>query len=149
MHDHFVQTGQARLQAPEDPARQHFAGGVLQPIDVVEVVMIELVIDRREGRLHVGEVHDPAQRRIRLARYVDLDTEGMPVQSRAFMAQRHVRESMGRFDVEDFEDMHGAILPLATGGFRGSPPAMAVHVPKSDGHTRAQSGQMECVSGED
>ena len=110
MHDHLVQSGQRGRQALEDPARQHLAGGILQALDIVEVMMIELVEQRRERRFDVGEVHHPAQRGIGLTLDMDLDAERMSVQARALVARRHVRKAVSRFDMEFFEDMHPRIL---------------------------------------
>jgi len=110
MHDHFVQSGQRRRQALEDPARQHLAGGILQALDIVEVMVIQLIEQRREGRFDVGEVHHPAQGRVGLSLHMDLDAERMTVQARALVARRHVRKAVGRFDMEFFEDMHPRIL---------------------------------------
>jgi len=72
--------------------------------------MVELVIQRLEGRLQVRKVHDPAQLRIRLAGHVDLDAEGMAMQARALVAGRHVGEPMRRLELKHFEDMHGERL---------------------------------------
>lgn len=115
MHHDLVQPWQGRLQAREDPAAEHLAGGVLQALDVVEEVVIELVVQRREGRLDVGEVHHPAHRRIGFALDVDLDPERMTVQPGTLMAGRHVRQAVGRLDMEFFEDMHARILPRQAG----------------------------------
>src|SRR6185312_12960810 len=90
-----------------DPARQHLAGRILQPLDVVEVVMVELLVEWLERRLQVRKVHDPAQLRIRLAGHVDLDAEGMAMQARALVAGRDVGKTVGGFEGEGFEDVHG------------------------------------------
>src|SRR5690606_6632554 len=84
------------------------AGGVLQPGDVVEVVVVELRVDRLEGRLDVGEIHDPAAVVARFAADAQLDAERVPVQARALVALGHVGEAVRGFDGEDLEDVHGA-----------------------------------------
>jgi hypothetical protein len=43
---------------------------------------------------------------------MDLDAEGMPVQARALVAFRHIREAVGGFEGEDFEDIHPRIVQL-------------------------------------
>lgn len=110
MHDHLVQAGQRRRQTLEDPARQHLAGGILQALDIVEVMVIELIVQRRKSRFDVSEIHHPAQRGIGLSLDMNLDTERMTVQARALVARRHVRKAVSRFDMEFFEDMHARIL---------------------------------------
>jgi len=45
----------------------------------------------------------------------------MPVQARAFVARRDVREAMGGLDHEDFEDFHAPIVDVRPGGVTGAP----------------------------
>jgi len=73
--------------------------------------MVQLVVKRREGCFDIGEIHHPSQLGIRLAVHVNFDTEGMTMQPRAFVPLGHVRQTMGGFDLENFEDMHAAMLP--------------------------------------
>ncbi len=72
--------------------------------------MVELLIKRREGRFDVGEIHHPAELRIRLAKQMDFDAKRMTVQPRALVPFRHVGQAMSGFDLENLEDMHAAIL---------------------------------------
>jgi hypothetical protein len=51
-----------------------------------------------------------AHLRIGLASKVDLNAKRVAVQPRALVPRRHVRQAMGRFDLENLEDMHAAIL---------------------------------------
>src|SRR3546814_3900259 len=84
-----------------------FAGRVLQPLDFVEVVVVELLVQRPERGLDVAEVHHPAAVGARLAGDMQLDHERMPVQPRALVARRHVRQPVRGFDGEGLEDVHG------------------------------------------
>ena len=76
--------------------------------------MIELVVQRRKSRLHIGEIHDPTKLGIGFARNVDLDFERVAVQARALMPFGHIRQAVSCLEVEDFEDMHLYILALST-----------------------------------
>src|SRR5258705_14006742 len=64
VYDDPVQLGQGRLQRLPDPLRKPLAGGIFKARNVIEVAMVELLEDRRERLLDVGEVHDPAQLRV-------------------------------------------------------------------------------------
>lgn len=106
MDHHLIQARQRRLEPLENPPGEHLAGRVFQALDVIEVTVIKLVVERSESRLDVGEVHNPTQGGVRLATDVDFHAERMTVQTRALVARRHVRQAMGGLDREDFEDMH-------------------------------------------
>ena len=75
--------------------------------------MVELVVDRCERGLDVGEVHHPAGVGTRLATDVDFHPERVAVQARTFVPGRNIRQPMRRFDVEDFEDIHAALYRRA------------------------------------
>ena len=60
MNPHLAQFWQQRLDLVPDPFGDDFAGRVFQARDVIEVVMVELLIERLEDRLDLGEVADPA-----------------------------------------------------------------------------------------
>jgi hypothetical protein len=122
MDHYFVQPGQRRLQSLPNPASQHFAGRILQPLDIVEVMMVELVVERCESGFDIAEVHHPAKRGIRLALQMDFDAKRMTVKPRAFVPGRHVGQAVRGFDLENLKDVHAAILTGRTrapsgGGF--------------------------------
>lgn len=121
MHHDLVQAGEPRRQAGEDPARQHFAGGIFQPLDVVEIVVIKLVIERRKGSLEVGKIHDPAHLRVRLAFDVDFDAKRMPVQARAFVPGRDVGQQVRCLELKYLENLHGESLRAGNGRRNNGP----------------------------
>lgn len=104
-HD-LAQQRQGRLQLLPDPYRQSFAGGVVEPVDVIEIVVVETVVKRLERRLDIGEIHHPAGVRIEFSADVQFDPERMSVQTRAFMAGRNIGKPMRGFEGEDLEDVH-------------------------------------------
>ena len=63
------------LELLPDPLGEVLAGGVLQPWDVVQVVVIEQIIDRLEDRFDFGEVANPAGVRVYLTLNVNGRTE--------------------------------------------------------------------------
>ena len=79
--DDAREVGEGGFEALPDPAGEDFAGGVFEAGDVVEVVVVELVVERAEGGVEVGEVADPAEGGVDVAADVDFDAEGVAVQA--------------------------------------------------------------------
>jgi hypothetical protein len=50
--------------------------------------MIQLLEERLKSSTDLGEIHDPPDRPLHLPADIDLDAEGMAMQSAAFMAFR-------------------------------------------------------------
>lgn len=90
MDRNFAELRQAGLELFPNPQRQALAGGVFQPGNVVEIVVIELVVERLEGNLDVTKIHDPTSVRARFATDVQLDLERVPMQARALVAGRDI-----------------------------------------------------------
>src|SRR5688572_8585397 len=97
---------QARLEPFPDPDREALRGRVVEPLDVVEAAVVERVEQRRERRLDVGEVDDPAELRVDRTLDVHVDAERMPVHARALVPCRHVRKAVGRLDLEGLVQSH-------------------------------------------
>lgn len=106
MHHDLAELRQRRLELLPDPDRKAFAGGVFQPFDIVEIVVVQAVVDRLEGGLDVAEIHDPSGLGAGFAADMQLHPEGVPVQARAFVPMRHVGKPVRGFEREDFEDIH-------------------------------------------
>lgn len=60
MDDDFAQLWQDGFETVPYPSDQTFAGRVLKTRDVIEVVMIQLIVNRLECGLDIAEIHDPA-----------------------------------------------------------------------------------------
>lgn len=104
-HD-FTQQRQSWLELVPDPYRQSFAGRIFEALDLVEIMVIKAVVHGLESGLDIGEVHYPAGLSIDVAADVQLDTEGMTVQARAFVSGRNIGQPVRRFEGEDFENVH-------------------------------------------
>src|SRR5207248_1565385 len=83
--DHHGGQRQRIGQPLPDPPREHLAGRVLQSGYLVEVVVVELLVQRPERGLDVAEVGDPAGDRIDVAAQVDLDPVRVAVQPGALV----------------------------------------------------------------
>ena len=106
MHHDPHEQGQAWLEVLPDPAREDLAGRVFKARDVVEIVVVELVVQRRERGFDVRKVHHPAQFRVKRAAHVHVHCKGVPMQARAFVPDRNVGQSVRGFDAECLGNIH-------------------------------------------
>src|SRR3954453_20865055 len=74
------------LEAVPDPAREQLAGGVLEAGDLVEVVVIELGVERRPRVVEHAVVDEPARLFVDGAGDGHLDLEAVAVEARALVA---------------------------------------------------------------
>lgn len=72
--------------------------------------MVQLLEDRAERGLDVGEVHDPPGMFAEFTGDVDLDAKGVAMQARSLVPFRNIRQPVGGLNRETFEDVHSAIL---------------------------------------
>src|SRR5205085_3955752 len=105
-YDDAVEQRQRRLEPLPDPLREPLAGRIVEPLDLVQIAMVELVEQWLEGGLHVCEVHHPPEPRVDRSGDVNLDLERMPMHARALVSVRHVRQPMRRLDLKNAEEFH-------------------------------------------
>src|SRR5204862_512899 len=74
------------------PARQVLTGCVLQPGNLVQVVVVQHLAQRLERVGDLGVVDEPAGVRIDLSTHGNLALERVAVESRAFMVLGHARQ---------------------------------------------------------
>lgn len=91
-----------------DPAGEMFTGGIGKTVDVVEVAVIQLVMNRLERGLDVGEIHNPAGRWIEWPSHVDLDSKRVTMESATFATVRNIRKELRGFKRELFKDFHAS-----------------------------------------
>ena len=87
------------------PGGQHFAGRILQPRNVVEIVMVQAVVQGLERGFDVTEVHHPARLLADLPADVDFDAERVTVQSGALVSGWHLGQTMRGFDGKCLENV--------------------------------------------
>lgn len=102
LNENLAQTGTKRLQPFPEPARQIFQRRVFQPLHLIEVVVIEHRDQRRHRPADLPMLINPPHRRVDLAFDRNHHTEAMPVNPRALMARRYVRQCMGSFKMKLF-----------------------------------------------
>ncbi len=88
------------------PARQVFAGRVIQSVNVIEVMVIQLLPQWLEGGLDVAKIHDPALLFVDSALYMDRYPKGMTMQATAFVFRWDIWQSVSCFNRELLEYFH-------------------------------------------
>jgi hypothetical protein len=92
-----------------DPFGDVLARWVLEPVDFVQVPMIELVVDRLECLSDVGEVRHPTLIWIDWATNMYLDTIRVAMQAGALVVCWHTGQTMRSLESELLEDLHQGI----------------------------------------
>ena len=86
----------------EKPAGQILKGRDLEPLDVVQIFMIDLAFDVGDDALDIVKIVRPAVNRVGLALQIDADQKGMAVQA----GKR--RGLVGSFECKLLKCFHGA-----------------------------------------
>ena len=112
MNDDLRKAGQLRRESVPQPACHHFNRGIFQPRNIVQIRVVQFLDDWLHRRADERVVVEPAGVRVHLAFHRYFNREGMPVQSRALMANGHFGEALRSFENEIFgeSDFHGAEL---------------------------------------
>jgi hypothetical protein len=74
-----------------DPDRQELRGRVFEAGDLVEHVVVELLHQRIDGGLQIGEIDHPAELRIERAAHGHFPSKRVPVHAPALVAFGHLR----------------------------------------------------------
>src|SRR5690606_20548417 len=81
-----------------------------QARNIVQVVVVELLIERLEDRLDLGEIANPAGIRIHFTFDIHRHLEGMTMQAPALVACGYVRQKVRGLEHKLFEQFHGISL---------------------------------------
>ena len=106
LDDDLAQARQGWLQTSPDPASEVLAGGVFQPVDFIEAMVVELVKKRLESPLEIGKIHDPAGVVSDRAGDMNFNTEGVTVHASALVVGRHIGQEMCGLDLKYLENFH-------------------------------------------
>ena len=101
------------MQPFPNPLREVFAGRVLKAFYVVQVVVIELLVERLKDPFHVRKIHHPAGFGFNRATDVNGNLKRVSVKAGALVAVGYVGETMRRFDSEFAEYLHRLLSPSA------------------------------------
>ncbi len=111
-NDDFREQRQTRFQVAPNPDRDVFAGGIFEPRNFVQIIMIETLHYGFERFADVGVIDQPAESRIHLAGHDDFDLETVAMQAAAFMRRWQIRQQVRRFKLKCFSkfDFHSSKL---------------------------------------
>ena len=87
-----------------DPDSDVLARRILEAGNVIQIIVIELLLDRRKRQLDVRKVHDPSGWLRDFALNKDGDLKRVTMQSCALVSFGDVRKAVGRFECELFKD---------------------------------------------
>src|SRR5262249_1491779 len=99
------------VQTVPDPTRQDFAGGILESLDLVQVVVVELSKHRPHRAGKVGKVAHPAAAIVNRSDDVDRDTKGVAMKACTLVAGGNIWKAMRRLEGELLEELHRDRLP--------------------------------------
>src|ERR1700732_1400599 len=105
-----------------DPDRDIFRRGVFEPLDIVQITMVELVEQGFEGRLDREEIRDKAGGGIDRTLKPQFHAIGMPVQPAAPVPFGNIRQKGRRLETDRLRDLHASTFMECLGiyGFAGS-----------------------------
>lgn len=97
---------QRALDLLVDPDGDVFRRRIFEPGDLVETMMIELAVERREGLLDFEKIDDEPGLGIDRPFELEFDAVGMAVHIPAAMRRRDLRQEMRRLERESLGDLH-------------------------------------------
>ena len=121
--DHDLgETRQVGTEALPEPAAHVLDRGILEPGNVIEVGVVELLEQGIHGAADAGVIVEPSGHGIGLPLHGDLHLEAVAVHPSAFVIGRHLgkslrrlkREILGQSDIHDGLVITGARHPLQT-----------------------------------
>ena len=80
--------------------------GFSRPFNIIEVMMIQLLIDRRKSLLDITKVDNPTTGIANRPFDMDRHHKRMAVQTRTFMPLRNIGKTMSRLDIKFFVNLH-------------------------------------------
>lgn len=96
-----------RLYVLPDPHGHDLGGGVFQPFDLVEEIMIKPGDDRVDGAFELGEVDHPARGRVDFSADGDLAAKRVTVNAATFVSIRYIGQPVGCLEPEIFDELDG------------------------------------------
>jgi hypothetical protein len=111
-YDNSVQTRHDPVEPPPDPCRDVLERRHLEPVDIVEVLMVEILTQRFDVGLDIDKAGRPSELDVRGAGHHDFDHERVPVQT------GEGRQLMRRFEgelSEGFYHVDRSVLRLHRG----------------------------------
>lgn len=89
-----------------DPDREIFAGGIFQAVNIIEVVVIKLIIDRCKSSFNIAKIHYPTGLLSHGALNGNRNLKGMTMKASAFMPFWNIWQPMGSLYTKLFINLH-------------------------------------------
>ena len=101
-----MERGELRYQRVPNPTRQHLARRVLETWDFVQIVMIELVVQRLPNLIKIAKINEPTGLRVGVADDRELDLERMTMETCTFVPLWDLRQAMRRLETKLVNQSH-------------------------------------------
>ena len=89
-----------------DPVREHLAGRVFEARDFVQVMMVELVVQRSKKGVQLAKIDEPAGVWIDRPFDGELDLETVAVKAKALVGLRQLGKPVSRFETKFMDEPH-------------------------------------------
>ncbi len=104
MNGDLGKAGKLGCQMFPEPGSHVFNRWIFQPLDLVEVAVVQLVHQRLHGTADLGMIVNPADGRVHLPFNGNLDLKAVTVHFSALVFTRQLGERLGGFETEVFDD---------------------------------------------
>jgi hypothetical protein len=105
-HDNARKLGQGGFCPIPDPDRDIFGRGVFEPLDIVQITMVEPLKQRFAGGLDREKIGNKAGDGIDRTLQPQFHPIGVPVQSAAAVSGGDIRQQVRRLETEGLRDLH-------------------------------------------
>ena len=105
-HDDARKLRQRRLGPLPDPDRDIFRRRIFEPLDIIQIIMVEPVKQRFKDGFDREEISDKASDRIDRPFQPQFHAIGMPMQPAAAVLLGDIRQNMRRLETEGLRDPH-------------------------------------------
>jgi hypothetical protein len=105
-HNDACKLGQGGLHVLPDPNRDIFRRGIVESLNIVQILMVEPLKQRLEGRFDGEEVSNKACDGIDLAFESEFYPVGVAVQPATAVLCGNIWQEVRRFETESLRDLH-------------------------------------------
>jgi len=105
-NDYPRQSWQRTFHSLPDPFSEIFTRRIVEPWNLVQVMVIDLLFQGRECVFDVRKINNPSEARVHWTTKMNLDTKGMAVESAALVSQWDIGQFVSSLDFEFSEYVH-------------------------------------------
>jgi len=100
-----MKSRKATLQTFPNPPGKILAGRILEPVNLVQIIVVQPLMQRFECVRDLGIVDEPTCLRVNLSAHRDFTSERMPVQTRTLMILGHEGQAVRGLKGELFDQV--------------------------------------------